>query len=434
MKMVFPSLKRLDKLASQEYSRKNYSLDIMYQALLQLGNPENRLKNVIHITGTNGKGATASYTASLLHEQGYKVGLYTSPHMMKVNERIMIGMKPVKDSVLDKALGKVFSVNVEQPLTFFEAITCAMFLIFSESDLDVCVIEVGLGGTLDATNVIKHPLLSVITSVSLDHVEVLGRTVVRIAKDKSGIIKKHSACLCGENSTSVMKIIKKKCKREDSLFIPFPEKMTKITKFDFKSWKTRFSYQGKLSGEYELPVVSLIQHKNAGLALRVVEYFLIKKSLKMPTKKEIQKAWLFTVPGRMEKLKVGTYQIIYDGAHNPAAIRNFVETLLCTGDKSVVLAIAMMQDKDIGTVFKEIVRLKNVLKKIYFYSLDTERSMSQEQLIKMAEDHLHGVVMEKASSISHLLKKLQDHDRAYFCGTLYAYKSIMEKVQKIVIP
>ncbi len=422
----FPFLTQLSLLSSAEYTRKNYSLDIVKEALVSLDNPHLKLKNVVHITGTNGKGSTALYTASLLHEHCLKTGLYTSPHIFKVNERIMIGMKPVPDKVLENALKKVFSVETSQPLTYFEVLTCAMFLCFAEAALDAVILEVGLGGKLDATNVIENTTLSVITSISLDHTEVLGRTVHSIIKDKSGIIKKDSACLCGVQRSDIVRIVKKACLQNNAKFILWGKNAVCRDRLDFSKWETRFEYRGTRGKEkYTLPLVSLIQPNNAGMAIRIVEYLCDKKAVKKIIPAKINAALSIVIPARMQKLKKGCLEVIFDGGHNPAAVRNFVKTILLSGDHRMTIAVSLMREKESIMVFKELSRLKKNVEKICIYALDNSRAAKPEDLVKAASKFFDEKKIESYRDMNSLLRSLRDIERLYMIGSLYAMKELI---------
>ncbi len=175
------------------------NLDAMLHILEQLDNPHQKLPPVIHVAGTNGKGSTIAMLASIFQKAGYKTDCYTSPHMLEFNERININGRPVSDAHLDDILTRTRlackKIGIEP--SFFEGTTAAAFLAFSESKSDILLLETGLGGRLDCTNVIEKPLATIITSISKDHTEVLGDNILQIASEKAGIIKKDVPCIIG---------------------------------------------------------------------------------------------------------------------------------------------------------------------------------------------------------------------------------------------
>ncbi|MFH1238523.1 MAG: Mur ligase family protein, partial [bacterium] len=181
-------------------------LNKIKRVLKLLGNPQDKLK-IIHIAGTNGKGSTAAFTASILQEAGYQVGLYTSPHLVDFRERIQINGQPVSSRQVAKLFSRIRSKAPNHGLTYFEFTTIAAFLHFVRHKVDFAVIEVGLGGRLDATNAIKNNLAAVITNVDFDHTEYLGRTLEKIAFEKAGIIREKGTVINGSDQKEAIKVI-----------------------------------------------------------------------------------------------------------------------------------------------------------------------------------------------------------------------------------
>lgn len=420
------SLVKLHQLASAEYSRKNYSLDLMREALGKLGNPQDKIPFPIHVTGTNGKGSFAFYLASMLQGHHRKVGLYTSPHMRQVNERIMIGMEPVSDSTLGEAMERVFALKMATPLTYFEVLTCAMFLVFSEAGLDVCVIEVGLGGKLDATNLIAHPKLAVITSIGLDHKEVLGKTEREIAIDKSHIIKKGCICLDGVLDKGISGIFRERCKRVSARYVHLSRSTTRFLDMDLKKWVHRFCYGNKKI--FRIAGVSRIQHRNAGLALKAFE--LIRKGLNISRIRNgvVQKAFLHVFPGRFQRFKTSHGDIVFDGAHNPPAISNFCESLEKTGMKEVVLCVALMVEKEREVIFKLLGRLENSIYALCLYTIDNKRAVSPKELAKTALQYFPECKIRIGNRIKSVLEEDWNGRTLYFVGTLYSYNDLLTQI------
>ncbi len=168
-----------------------FGLDRMYEILERIGNPHRRLPPVIHVAGTNGKGSTIAFLSSILRCASYKVHVYTSPHLVRFNERIVLAGHEVEDDLLYKAIERCRLACHDMDVTFFEGTTAAAFLLFSTVEADILILETGLGGRLDATNVIESPIASVITPISMDHMQYLGETIEQIASEKAGIIKKN---------------------------------------------------------------------------------------------------------------------------------------------------------------------------------------------------------------------------------------------------
>jgi dihydrofolate synthase/folylpolyglutamate synthase len=203
-------------LKSYQHFGVHLGLERIHQLLQKLDNPHKQVP-IIHIAGTNGKGSVCAYLSSVLTAAGYRVGRYTSPHLIDWTERICINQQPISTTALQQCLEKVVSAaegNTETP-TQFEIITAAAWLYFAEQKADISVIETGLGGRLDATNVCETPLVSVITSISLDHWQILGPTVADIAGEKAGIIKSKCPVVVGKLPESARIVVEKRIQKLD---------------------------------------------------------------------------------------------------------------------------------------------------------------------------------------------------------------------------
>src|SRR3989344_4317484 len=192
-------------------------LDVMQKMMDALGHPENTFKS-IHVTGTNGKGSTCAMMGSILREAGYRTALYTSPHLYAFNERIQIDRVPIADAMLAELVGEIRLICEQQDIhpTFFEFTTALAYVYFSRSDIDIAVIEVGMGGLYDATNVIT-PLVSVITNVGLDHMEYLGPTTAHIAREKAGIVKKGVPVVTAEKESAILDIFDREAGEKNTI-------------------------------------------------------------------------------------------------------------------------------------------------------------------------------------------------------------------------
>lgn len=175
----------------------NWDQDGFQKLLQKMGSPHLKLPAVIHVAGTNGKGSVVAFLRSVFEESGYKVHAYTSPHLIKVNERIVLGGADISDAYLEDLIDDVMALNDGDPLSFFEIMTAVAFKAFSSVPADVVLLEVGMGGRLDCTNVVPHPIVSIINRISMDHTEFLGGTIVDIAREKAGIIKENVPCVLG---------------------------------------------------------------------------------------------------------------------------------------------------------------------------------------------------------------------------------------------
>ena len=179
-------------------------LERTYRILSDLGDPHLKLPPVIHIAGTNGKGSTLAFIRAILEDRGYSCHVMTSPHLVKFNERLVISGKEIQDEDLQKLLSRVETINAGQPVTFFEITTAAGFLAFAENVADFTLLETGMGGRLDSTNVVTAPLITIITNISTDHTQHLGKTLDKIAAEKAGIMKPGIPCIIGPQSKEAL--------------------------------------------------------------------------------------------------------------------------------------------------------------------------------------------------------------------------------------
>ena len=289
-------------LTSQEKFHIDLSLERMKQIAKAFDNPQDDLK-IIHVAGTNGKGSTCAMLSKILEDNGYKTGLFTSPHIKKYTERFKINFKDISDNDFSKYLNIVEETSKSNNinLTEFEILTMMAFLYFKNSNTDIVLLETGMGGRLDATNIIKKPILTVITSISLDHTDRLGKTIEDISAEKAGILKENVPVVISKNNLGY-KIVKNKAELINSKVL--------IANSDFKlidADKNIFSNGEK---SFELSLRGVNQGKNLALVLKACEYLNlnIKNSLKNVT-------W----NSRLEYLK--EKNILVDAAHNPDAVK-----------------------------------------------------------------------------------------------------------------
>jgi dihydrofolate synthase/folylpolyglutamate synthase len=344
-----------EKLASFDY-KESIKLDKMRQLAGMLGNPQSGLR-CIHVSGTKGKGSTCSMAASILKEAGYSVGLYTSPHLLSFRERIKINdeliseeefcglvnrVKPVIDSIDKK--------NEDRYPTFFEVYTALAFLYFKEKEVDLCVLEVGMGGRLDATNIIDKPLCCGITPISLDHTQILGNTISLIASEKAGIIKRDSVCVSAPQQAPAIEVIRRACKDANARLFEVGRDL-----YFERDRNQRFSLSGIFQKYPFLEVGLLGDHQfiNAATAVGLVEALrfydiIIKPAAVMAGLKSV------TWPGRLQVLRDRPY-LVLDGAQNKDSARALKEALRAyfKYDK-LILVLGISGDKDIKGICDEL--------------------------------------------------------------------------------
>jgi dihydrofolate synthase/folylpolyglutamate synthase len=421
-------LEYISILGKKEYIRKNYTLENIKLTLNYLSNPQDKINNVVHITGTNGKGSTAVYTSAILNSLGYKIGLYTSPHIYDVTERIQINGKPISYPKLKKYLEVIYSAVPKKlflKLTYFELLTCVMFLYFYDEQVDFAVLEVGLGGKLDSTNVVSKSIISCITSISLDHTEVLGKTEFEILKDKSAIIKPNSVFICGDIKEKFKNYLYKLCKKLNTKFVDVPKEICKIS-LDFKNWQTFCQVKDdKKIFEFVLPVCSLAQPYNVLLAIKIVEELnkinLVKN---FDYKKISQITKNVQIPFRMQKIKYKNLDIVIDGAHNTAAVENFVKTLLMSPYEDIVICFTIMKEKDYKSVVKTLAKLKDKTKKFVVYKLLTKRCQKLNIVYNEVRKYFSDKTIKfyNVSQMLKYLKKICNKNKVFFVGSFYISK------------
>ena len=287
------------------------SLDRIKELLSKLGNPHLNLSPTIHIAGTNGKGSTLSYLKHILNYNGYSVNAYISPHLSKFNERIILNNKEVSTKKLLTCLQYVKSVNQGKPITFFEITTAAAFFLFAKTKADFLILETGLGGRLDATNVIPESLVSIITPISYDHEDFLGNSIKQITSEKLGIIKNNNYVIIGKQKSEIETFIRKKIKNiKHKFFFNKNYGIKNISKkkleFFFNKKKYFIKYP-KLLGKYQIEnscmaVASSLILKDMGYNIKLN---LINKGI-------TNTIW----PGRLEMINYKNKKILLDGSHN----------------------------------------------------------------------------------------------------------------------
>ena len=339
-----------------KFTTKN-KLEHTRQCLDLLGSPD-KGKKIIHVAGTNGKGSVCAFISTMLEEGDYKCGLFTSPHLMKINERFQINEVMVSDETFLEAFSRVKEMSDslvgrgEYHPTYFEFLFLMGMLIFQKEEVDYIVLETGLGGRLDATNSVREPVACVITSISLDHVEYLGNTIGQIAGEKAGIIKPGVPVIFDGNNPEAVEVIRA---RAESLGCPwYAMKEENQRMLDFTPEGIEFVSDSRVYGETELfiPFIARYQMMNAALALETMG---VLKNIHHLEKDTLIRGMRNTRwQGRMETILPG---VIVDGAHNEDGIAKFVETVeYFQKDYPITLLFSTVSDKDFRDMIHEICR------------------------------------------------------------------------------
>ena len=331
----------LEYINRTEWFGSRPGLERITELLEKLGNPQNGMK-FIHIAGTNGKGSCAAMTASVLKAAGYKTGLFTSPYLYRFNERMQINGKQIDDDVLaaDVSLVKIAADAMADHPTEFELMTAAAMVWFKEQNCDIVVLEVGLGGRLDATNVIEAPEACVIMNIGLDHTAVLGDTVEQIAEEKAGIIKPGADCVLYQQSQSVTEIVRERCD-EVGARLHVADFSELHSEFD-SLFGQSFTYRGEV---YALPLLGANQLRNAAVVLELVEV-LRRRGWALDQSDVEHGLYAVSWPGRFELVNDEPCFIV-DGGHNPQCAQTVAENLArYFPGRRITLLVGVLADKD----------------------------------------------------------------------------------------
>lgn len=351
-----------------------------------LGNPQQKLKT-IHIAGSNGKGSTSSFIASIFQEYGYKIGLYTSPHFVKFNERIVINGKQIEDEYIATFVSDNETYIDDHELTFFEVTTALAFQYFKEMNTDYCVIETGLGGRLDSTNVL-NPLAMVITSISLEHTNVLGNTIEQIAAEKAAIIKNNSKVFIGMIQESVVNLIEQKCNESESVLYPLKDFI------EIKNDKVRLLVKKDKLLDINPPLKGKYQKLNAALAVLTLSKtfsFFDEDKYSLGISNVAHNTGL---QGRYEYFHFNP-TIIFDSAHNSEGVENFLSEYSREAGlyNKRTLLFGAMRDKAIGEMLK---MLSVYFDEILISEIHYERAAKVEEIIEICESlNIHSTPVSK---------------------------------------
>jgi dihydrofolate synthase/folylpolyglutamate synthase len=411
-----------------------YDLRRMDELLARLGNPHLKTKS-IHIAGTKGKGSVAAMIASSLTASGYVTGLYTSPHLITFNERIRVNDELIPDdevvALVDRLKPEVTAVNKKATyglLTTFEIITVLGFAYFAQKAADFQVIEVGLGGRLDATNVIK-PEVAVITSISFDHMEVLGHTLREIATEKAGIIKPKGIVVTSPQADEAMRVIEQTTRDSQAKLIKVGTDVT-WQSLSFDATQQSLSVKGRL-GSYELtiPLLGAFQLENAATAVAALEV-LVDKGYRISRESLARGLARVNWPGRLQVLNRHPL-VVADGAHNPYSAGKLKEALqqYFKFDRAILI-IGTSSDKDIAGIAAELVPLFDrviVTRSIH------PRAMAVAPLV--AEFSRHGIKAEATDDISTALRlaltMVKANDLVCITGSLFVVAGAIEQAKTL---
>ncbi|WP_374513064.1 folylpolyglutamate synthase/dihydrofolate synthase family protein [Brevundimonas sp.] len=404
-----------ERLRARHPQRIDLSLDRMRALCAALGDPQHRLPPVIHVAGTNGKGSTVAFIRAIAEAAGLRVHAYTSPHLVRFNERIRLAGRLIDDARLNGALDRVEAPGLDA--TVFESTTAAAFVAMSETPADLAIVEVGLGGVLDATNVIERPLLSVITPVDLDHAEFLGDSLAGIAREKAGVLKAGARGLIARQGEAAMAEIEAAAA---AVHAPLT-----VMGVDFDAWSERggLAFQDQ-TRFLDLPAPALAgphQIANAGLAVAVALELDLPEAAIARGLREVR--W----PARMQRLTSGPFgeaaraadaELWLDGGHNPHAGRALAEALAerqAKAPRPTALIVGMLANKDAGGFFEALGGSGAAVFTVPFEGA----SADPDALAAVARGH--GLGAQPMASVAEALPQALrlGAGRVVICGSLY---------------
>jgi len=417
----------LRRLQRRHPKKIDLSLNRMHDLLAKLDHPERNLPPVIHIAGTNGKGSTTACLRAILEAAGLRVHVYTSPHLVRFAERIRLGGKLIDEDQLLACLRACEKANGDGRITYFEITTAIALKSFAESPADVVLLEVGLGGRLDATNVIDEPLSTVITPVSMDHQQFLGDTLSEVAFEKAGIAKRGVPMIMAEQKEAAGIVLKAHGRKVGARLVCYGDWTVSET-------AQGFSYQDS-TGIISLPKPNLQgghQMANAGLAIACLRH-----QNKFNITPDHIKSGITSVhwPARLQDISQSPYGRILpegsalwlDGGHNPAAGEILRDHFMRQPRQPLYLICGMMTGKDAAGFLKP---LSSLVTKFYGVNVIGEESHSPRRMAEIAREL--DIISESVSSAENALQKIKAHSeggpiRVLICGSLYLAGYILEQ-------
>lgn len=420
-------LNRLERFGIQ------LGLERITKLLELLGNPHQNLK-CIHIAGTNGKGSVTTFIGEILKNAGFRVGVYTSPHFISFTERITINRIPIPESQVAEIISKKILPAIKtlrqdftHP-TYFEIATALAFIYFAREQVDFAVIEVGLGGRLDATNVIT-PLVSIITSIGLEHQDVLGETLKEIAYEKAGIIKQGVPVVTAVTQPEVLKVIQDVTLQKSSVLYQVGKELKfVIDKYPDSDSNYQFNVSGILKEYYNLQTSLLGYHQiiNATTSIGAIEVLEHHYRFKISTQAIKNGLLEAKIRGRLELIK---NRFLLDGAHNPASanvLRKALTDYFAT--RKLILILGILKDKDIEGIIKELLYQDKNISKVIITQLKTSRTGDTERIYQAVRQYTDKINI--LSTVREGIKYAEANSDDLICitGSLYTVAEAIEEI------
>ena len=387
------------------------------EALIKVDNPENELR-VVHLAGTNGKGSTLTFLESIAKAHGLRVGKFMSPCIVDVHDQIQVEGQAITEVEMDQVFQQMQAAGLSEKLTDFELLTIAAFLHFAASNIDIALIEAGMGGLLDSTNVVT-PIVSIIPSIALEHTNFLGNTIESITHHKAGIMKSYKPVIIGDLPQEAKEIIYKKAQEKQSSVLELNQQfyvgqekdgeVYDYSKLGFRISKLSRSMKGV--------------HQANNMALAITAFFEVAAALdinvnKNALQKGVKEA---AILGRFEEILPF---VILDGAHNPASVEKLIETIKYEfPDEQITFVIGILADKDVQEILQ---LLEQVSDQFYFVDFNNPRAMSAQNMLKLSAASYKEVIVDYASFLQHQSERKL---RTIVTGSLYLLTEVRSELK-----
>ena len=389
------------------------------EALVRVGHPENGLQ-VVHLAGTNGKGSTLTFLESLAKEHGLRVGKFMSPCIVDVHDQIQVEGQAITEAEMDQLFQQMQAAGLSEKLTDFELLTVAAFLHFAASDVDIALIEAGMGGLLDSTNVVT-PIVSIIPSIALEHTKFLGNTIESITHHKAGIIKPYKPVIIGDLPQEAKDIIYKEAREKQSAVFELNQQFSVGQEKDGETYE--YDKQSFHLSKLTRTMKGAHQANNMALAITAfleVATALNIKVIKSAFQKGVKEA---TILGRFEEILP---HVILDGAHNPASVEKLIETIKSEfPDEQIALVIGILADKDVPQILQLFEQISD---HFYFVDFNNPRAMGAQKMLELSGAPYKEVLVDYTSFLQHQSERKL---RTIVTGSLYLLTEVRNRLKSI---
>ncbi|MEB2279090.1 bifunctional folylpolyglutamate synthase/dihydrofolate synthase [Lysinibacillus xylanilyticus] len=394
-------------------------LTAIEEALARVGNPENKLQ-VVHLAGTNGKGSTLTLLESIAKEHGLRVGKFMSPCIVDVHDQIQVAGQAITEAEMNEVFQQMQTAGLSGKLTDFELLTVATFLHFVASDVDIALIEAGMGGLLDSTNVVT-PIVSIIPSIALEHTNFLGNTIESIAHHKAGIIKPYRPVIIGDLPLEAKKLIYQEAQKKYAAVLELNHQ------FYVKQEKDGESYMHNDNGFHITKLTRTMKgaHQANNMALAITAFFEVATALELQVSEEaVQKAVKnATILGRFEEIMP---YIFLDGAHNPASAKELVATIKQEfPDEQITFVIGILADKAVKEILQQFEQVSDCF---YFVDFNNPRAMAAHNMLKLSNAS-HKAILEDYGQF--LKRQSENKLRTIVSGSLYLLTEVRSRLKII---